>query len=96
MLVMATMQFPQARRLGAPTMGILSDTYMRELPNGWTVRLYSERYFTFDGGAFEGSGLPPHERVELTLKDLEQGRDPVLEAAVDRLSAPASAIEAVR
>lgn len=80
-LVMATLPIAQARRIGAPTMGILSDTFMRELPNGWTVRLYSERYYTFDGGTFEATGLPPDTAVPFTVDDLDTGRDPVLEAA---------------
>lgn len=80
-LVMATLQFPHARRLGAPTMGILSDTILRELPNGWQVRLYSERYFAFDGEAFEGIGIAPDEFIELSLEHLDDSRDPVLEAA---------------
>jgi C-terminal processing protease CtpA/Prc len=84
-LVMATLPLPQARRLGAATMGILSDTFARELPNGWTVRLYSERYYTFDGGTFEATGLPPDIPVEYGLPDLERGRDTVLDAAVEPL-----------
>lgn len=81
-LVMATMQFPRVQRFGEPTMGILSDTYIRELPNGWTVRLYSERYYAFDGRTYEATGIPPQVKVPFTLEDLEDSRDPVLEAAV--------------
>lgn len=84
-LVMATLPIREARRVGAPTMGILSDTFVRELPNGWTVRLYSERYYTFDGGTFEATGLPPDTAVPFTVRDLDEGRDPVLEAAIDEL-----------
>lgn len=85
-LVMAMMQFPQSRRLGEPTMGILSDTYIRELPNGWTVRLYSERYFTFDGGAWEATGIPPDRFVPFTEEHLDANQDPVLEAALAELA----------
>lgn len=87
-LVMATMQFPHVQRLGEPTMGILSDTYIRELPNGWTVRLYSERYYAFDGRTYEATGIPPQANVPFTLEDLEDRRDPVLEAAVVELRGP--------
>ena len=79
-LVMATMQLPNTRRVGTPTMGILSDTILRELPNGWTVRLYGERYYSFDGGTFEGSGIPVQKTIGLTVEHLDQSRDPVLEA----------------
>ena len=87
-LVMATLPLQHARRVGTPTMGILSDTYMRELPNGWTVRLYSERYYTFDGGTFEATGLPPDVDVPFSLDDLDAGNDPVLETATEALRQP--------
>lgn len=84
-LVMATLPLTQAKRIGAPTMGVLSDTFMRELPNGWTVRLYSERYFTFDGSTFEAIGLPPDIDIPFSVGDLDAGSDPVLEAAIEEL-----------
>ncbi len=84
-LVMATMQFPRVRRFGERTMGILSDTYVRELPNGWDVRLYSERYFAFDGRTYEATGIPPEITIPFTPADLEKDRDPVLEAALTEL-----------
>lgn len=49
------------------------------------MRLYSERYFTFDGGTYEGTGLPPHYKVSYDLEDLERESDTVLEAALDHL-----------
>jgi hypothetical protein len=88
-LVMATLPLSSTRRMGAPTMGILSDTFMRELPNGWMVRLYSERYYTFDGGTYEATGLPPDVPVDYGIEDVERGVDTVLEGALRALgSAP--------
>jgi hypothetical protein len=84
-LVMATLPLPNARRVGAPTMGVLSDTFVRELPNGWTVRLYSERYYTFDGGIYEATGLPPDVPVDYGIEDVERGFDTVLETAIRTL-----------
>lgn len=84
-LVMATMQFPRVQRFGERTMGILSDTYVRELPNGWHVRLYSERYYAFDGRTYEATGIPPETTIPFTPADLQKDRDPVLEAAMTEL-----------
>jgi choline dehydrogenase-like flavoprotein len=33
------------------------------------------------GAEIQGSGVEPHERVEVRLEDLREGRDPTLEAA---------------
>ena len=84
-LVLATMQFPQVRRFGAATMGVLSDTFVRELPNGWQVRLYSERYYAFDGSTFEAAGIPVHREIAHASEDLAQNLDPVLEAVFAEL-----------
>ena|SRR5579859_422443 len=73
-------------RIGLSTQGVFSDTLNRHLPNGWRFRLPNEIYLTNSGRAFDGSGIPPDVRIPFfTHEDLMNGRDAVLEKAIELL-----------
>ncbi len=55
---------PQVRLMGLASEGALSDRLDRKLPNGWEFSLSNEIYTSADGQVFEGTGVPPQERVE--------------------------------
>jgi len=85
-LLMSMMQFEQARRFGLPSMGVLSDTMQRELPNGWMLSTYSEQYFTHDSRNYEGQGIPADVLITNPGVDTETGTDPILDAAIEWLN----------
>ena len=51
---------PNARLIGQPTQGALSDTLSKALPNGWTFTLSNEVFATVDGTSPEVVGVAPH------------------------------------
>jgi carboxyl-terminal processing protease len=55
---MASMALPHVTRVGARTMGALSDSFDRRLPNGWSFSMSNEIYETLDGGVYEAVGVP--------------------------------------
>ncbi len=58
-LVHFMMPFPYVTRLGGATRGVLSDTLLMRLPNGWTTSISNEIYTAADGVCYESSGIPP-------------------------------------
>jgi|HubBroStandDraft_2_1064218.scaffolds.fasta_scaffold00505_10 hypothetical protein len=80
---------PHVRRIGLSTQGVFSDVLNRSLPNGWRFHLPNEIYFTASGRAFDAVGVPPDVRVPFfDQEDLQSGRDPALEKAIDWLTKP--------
>lgn len=80
---------PHVIRIGLNTQGVFSDVLNRSLPNGWRFHLPNEIYFTAEGKAFDAIGVPPDVRVPFfDQKDLQSGRDPPLEKAIDWLTKP--------
>ncbi|MCL7943731.1 S41 family peptidase [Marinobacter sp. ATCH36] len=78
--VLALLQHPHLTLIGEPTLGILSDTLERHLPNGWHMTLSNEVYRAFDGETYEDVGIPPHIRLPfLGRVGRESGRDPMLD-----------------
>jgi hypothetical protein len=76
---------PLVTRIGRNTQGVFSDVLGRSLPNGWHFRLPNEIYFTVDGKAFDGSGIPPDISVPFfSASDLQAGTDRALESAIDQ------------
>ena len=76
-------------RIGLSTQGVFSDVLNRSLPNGWRFGLPNEIYFTASGRAFDAVGVPPDVRVPFfDQEDLQSGRDPPLEKAIDWLTKP--------
>jgi C-terminal processing protease CtpA/Prc len=86
-LVLALSALPQAKRVGDPTLGILSDNLYKRLPNGWEVGLSNERYETPDGELYEGVGIPPHVCAEVWVEgDLRGGYRRAIDAALGLLA----------
>lgn len=77
---------PHITRIGEHTQGVFSDVQGRSLPNGWSFGLPNELFLTEDGRFFDGPGIPPDIEVPVfRVADLEAGRDPALEAALEHL-----------
>lgn len=57
----------------------------RELPNGWTYR-FSSTVTTTPAGENIELGVAPDVRVDMTEEDLDEGRDTILEAALDTIN----------
>lgn len=68
--------------IGEPSNGSFSDTLHKTLPNGWLLTLSNERYLDIHHKDQEQIGIKPDYFVEFTVRDIEKGRDPVLEKAI--------------
>lgn len=86
-LVLAARQMPDATVIGDTTGGGAGSTIVRELPNGWLVRLSHSIGTDPVGRTWEGVGLAPDRWVVQTEGDVAAGRAPVLDAAVEVLRA---------
>lgn len=71
--------------VGERSSGHLSDLLDGELPNGWEYTLSGERYRAADGEIYEVRGVPVDVAVAFDPQAMAQGRDPMLEAALERL-----------
>jgi hypothetical protein len=77
---------PRIVRVGENTQGVFSDVLGRRLPNGWRFGLPNELFLTREGEFFDGPGIPPDLEVPVfRVADLEDGRDPALEKAIELL-----------
>jgi len=74
---------------GERTAGSALPATLTELPNDDYLLHAIADYLTVAGESMEGDGVQPDERVTLDRDSLLAGRDPVLEAAVDWISAQA-------
>ena len=84
-------------RIGLNTQGVFSDVLGRSLPNGWRFRLPNEVYFTVEGKAFDGSGVPPDISVPFfSASDLQAGTDRALESAIDQFPKLSADYESLR
>ena len=59
-LLYCMLALPQARLVGEPSRGVLSDMLLMGLPNGWKTSLSNEVYTACDGICYEGRGVQPH------------------------------------
>jgi C-terminal processing protease CtpA/Prc len=71
--------------LGEPTYGSTGQPLTFKLAGGISGRVCTNRCFYPDGKPFEGIGVIPDIAVPLTIEDIRQDRDPVLDAAVKYL-----------
>lgn len=78
-------ELPQATTIGDKTLGIYSDMYGFELPNGWLVSLSNQRYYSADMKCYEGIGTPVDFQVRNTKNDLIEMSDPVVIKAMEVL-----------
>ena len=84
----ATMAFrtlPNATLVGDTTNGAHSTMIGRELANGWKYTIATQKVLMPDGKSYEGIGIAPDILVRNDLKDLQNGKDAVLEKAIELL-----------
>ena len=82
-LVLALRPAPNVTVIGEPTFGTLSPLLVRLLPNRWNLGLPNGIVADADGTVWEITGIPPDETVPVEGADLEAGRDPTLERAIE-------------
>ncbi len=71
--------------IGEPTCGSTGQPLIFSLPGGGNAFVCTAHCFYPDGKEFVGVGVLPDIEVRPTVKDVRAGRDPVLDAATDRL-----------
>lgn len=80
--LIALKKSPHIVSMGEASRGMLSDSYVFELPNGWFFGVYSDRVYSYDGNIYEGRGVPVDREIKMQCGDYEKGIDTVLEAAI--------------
>ena len=83
--VMAFRALPQATLIGDTTNGATSTMIGRELANGWHYSIATQKVKLFDNQSYEGIGIVPDIRVINSLSELSNGKDAVLEKALEVL-----------
>ncbi|MEY4940713.1 MAG: hypothetical protein RIQ93_2448 [Verrucomicrobiota bacterium] len=83
----------RATVVGRKTAGAVLASWFHRLPDGGELQLSREDYVAPKGRRIEANGVMPDVMVPRTLKDLRQGRDPDLEAAVRVLSGEKPPVE---
>jgi hypothetical protein len=68
--------------MGEASRGMLSDSYVFELPNGWFFGVYSDKVYSYDGKIYENQGVPVDQEIQMNKADYDKGIDTVLEAAI--------------
>lgn len=84
----ATMAFrtlPNATLVGDTTNGAHSTMIGGELANGWKYTIATQKVLLPDGKSYEGIGIVPDVAVRNNLPDLQQGKDAVLDKAIEIL-----------
>ena len=76
----------QVMQIGDTTSGGFSDVIARELPNGWLYFISVGDFRNAQGQSDEGKGIAPDIRIGNTKEDIENGKDKVLELAIERLN----------
>lgn len=78
--------FPYVTLIGDTTSGSIGGhPITRELPNGWIYRLSTGRYYSSENVSYEGIGIPPNIPVLITESDSLNGKDTILERAIELL-----------
>jgi carboxyl-terminal processing protease len=80
--------FIQAKRglvVGEPTGGSTGQPLFFRLPGGGSARICTKRDYFYDGTEWVGKGLQPDVYVAPLLKDVNSGKDTVLEKALEVL-----------
>ncbi len=76
---------PHISTAGRPSGGSTGQPLTLDLPGGGTARVCTKRDTYPDGRDFVGIGIAPDVVVEPTIEDVQAGRDPALEKAVELL-----------
>ena len=86
-LVLAFRTLPNVVTIGDFTGGISANPALRSMANGWQYTVSRWIEYLPDNSTFEGIGLEPDIRVDITLADQAVQRDSIIEAAVADLAA---------
>lgn len=78
----------RAMLVGETTQGSAGVPLFYDFHNGMTLRIAYKRNYLPDGSEFEGVGIKPDVEVDTTIDDLKNGRDPVLEKALELAANP--------
>jgi C-terminal processing protease CtpA/Prc len=62
--------------------------YLYDFHNGMTLKISVKRQYFPDGSEFEGVGIRPDIEVRPSIDDLKNGRDPILEKALELAAKP--------
>ncbi|HEX2645569.1 MAG TPA: S41 family peptidase, partial [Thermoanaerobaculia bacterium] len=76
--------------VGSPSAGVMTDYNAIPLPGGYFILWTAVRAVKQDGKVFDGTGVKPTIPVTRTIAAVAQGRDEVLEKAVEAVSQPPS------
>lgn len=79
----ALQDYERGPLIGNQTFGKGSVNHFRNLSDGSSIYITIGRWETSNGRLIEGQGLSPDIEVELTDEDIQQGRDPQLDKAVE-------------
>jgi carboxyl-terminal processing protease len=73
----------RAKVFGQRTPGFALPSVIEKLPNGDAIQYVHADYVNSEGERLEGRGVTPDFRIVPDRKQLLDGRDPVLEAAIE-------------
>ncbi|HSH03475.1 MAG TPA: S41 family peptidase [Anaerolineae bacterium] len=79
----ALMDHERARLLGAQTFGKGSVQLVYDLSDGSSVHITAAKWLTPNRQQIDQQGLVPDEAITITQEDVDNGRDPVLERAIE-------------
>jgi len=83
--LIAIEKVPQITTVGRPSGGSTGQPLGIDLPGGGRANICTKRDTYPDGRDFVGVGIAPDIFVEATVEDVQQGRDPALDRAVELL-----------
>lgn len=86
-LVLAFDVLPQAVSFGDTTGGGSANPVQKVLANGWQYTVSSWIEYRPDGTTFEGAGIEPDGRLDITMEDSAAQADTILDAAIADLVA---------
>jgi hypothetical protein len=86
LFVSAMETLPHVTIIGDTTGGGSGNPVFRELPNGWSMRLSTSYSALSDGFIYEGKGIPPDIPIWISTEDSINGRDVILERAIEFLN----------
>ena len=81
----ALQDYGKAKLVGAQTFGKGSVQDLNNLPDGSTVKLTIDKWFTPKGRTIDQQGITPDVKVELTEADYNKSLDPQLDKALELL-----------
>lgn len=83
--VLAMKTFPNVITIGDTTGGGAGNPIMRELPNGWVYRIPRWISYTPELKCYEGVGIAPDIKVDISYNDSRNRKDPILDKAIEIL-----------